>query len=235
MSPQTKLQTYALAAAHRGDWLAARYVLRYLADCKRWCDETYRARWDGGAALLAWWHQLDAVTRPPLDDLKEEDARAFLNHLEGQGLARSTIRGYRIGAAALTYALRACKKWPVAFDTSYAPFRNVYLQPVTQTSANTKQEITLDKVSSPLTRARLELLLALMALGMSLPEVCSRYWQDVNVKDRLIVGYRGRVHKYGVTVVTALDTFVALRPRQYGGQRLLGWEADTARRWLKRL
>lgn len=235
MNPQTKLQTCALAAAHRGDWMAARYVLRYLADCKRWCDETYRARWDGGAALLAWWYQLDAVTRPPLDDLKTEDARAFLNYLEGQGLARSTIKGYRTGAAALTYALRACKKWPVAFDTSYAPFHNVHLQPIPRTPADAKQEITLNKVSSPLTRARLELLLALMALGMSLPEVCSRYRQDINVEDRLIVGYRGRVLKYGVVVVTALDTLGALRPRQYGGQRLLGWEPDTARRWLKQL
>ena len=235
MNLQTKLQTCALTAAQHGDWQAARYVLRSLADRKGWCDETYRARWDGGAALLAWWHQLDVVQRPPLDDLKAEDARAFLDYLEGQGLARSTIRGYRTGAAALTYALRACKVWPVAFDAHYAPFRSVHLQPVKQPSADTKKTLTFEQVDSPLAKARLELLLALMALGLSLPEVCSRYWQDVNTKDRLIVGYRGRVLGYGVAVVTALDTFTALRPRQYGGQRLLGWSADTARRWLKQL
>ena len=236
MNAKTPLHHHAFIASHRAEPESARYVLRYLADRKRWCDETYRARWDGAAALLSWWRTLDPVVRPPLDDLKEDDARAFLNYLERQGLARSTVKGYRTGAAALTSALRACKTWPVAFDQSYAPFSNVYPNTLKRSSnhlpSKSDLEVRFSSVTSPLARARLGLLLALMALGMSLPEVCSRRWGDINQADRLIVGYRGRVLKYGVEVVAALETLSALRPQVYAGQRLLGWEANTARRWL---
>lgn len=107
MKIRTKLQDHALAASRYGDIKSARYVLRHHADRKRWCDETFRARWDGAAALLAWWYTLESVAKPPLDDLKPEDARAFLSYLETQGLARSTMKGYRTGAAAFTSALRA--------------------------------------------------------------------------------------------------------------------------------
>ena len=233
MTIRTKLQDHALAASRHGTLGGAQYVLRHHADHKRWCDETLRARWDGAAALLAWWHALEPVERPPLDDLKSEDARAFLLHLETQGLARSTMKGYRIGAAALTCALRAYRDRPGVFDQDYAPFNNVYITPIKKPSPNLRQDLELDGVASPLARARLELLSALTALGMSLPEVCSRRWGDVNLKDRIIVGYRGRCLGYGVDVVTALEALFALRPQYHGAQWLLGWQADTARSWLR--
>ena len=183
MTTQTNLQTHALIASHRGKLESSWYVLRYLADHKRWCDETFRARWDGAAALLSWWHTLDPVVRPPLDDLKESDARAFISYLEAQGLARSTMKGYRTGAAALSHALRACKMWPVTFDQSYAPFSEVYPSSLKRPShhlLSNDLKVRLGSATSPLTKARLELLLTMMALGMSLPEVCSRRWGDIN-------------------------------------------------------
>ena len=235
----TNLQAHALTASLKGDLESAHYVLRHLADRKRWCDETFRARWDGAAALLSWWHTLNPVMRPPLDDLKADDARAFIDHLEAQSLGRSTIKGYRTGAAALTYALRACRTWPVAFNQSYAPFSNLYPSTLRQPSYHLPSkddlELRFSSVTSPLARARLELLLALMALGMSLPEVCSRRWGDINQADRLIVGYRGRVLKYGVEVITALAARSTLKPLRYKGERVLGWTAATARGWLRRL
>ena len=74
--------------------------------------------------------------------------------------------------------------------------------------------------------------MALLKLGLSVPEVCSRSWRDVNLQDRLIVRYKGRCLKYGVEVVAALE---GLPPQRYGGQRLLGWQPDTARAWLRRV
>lgn len=80
--------------------------------------------------------------------------------------------------------------------------------------------------------AWLELHSALTRLGLSVLEVCSRLYIDVNLQDWLIVGYRGRYLKFEVEVVTALE---GLPPQRYGGQRLLGWRPETARAWLKRL
>jgi len=237
MTNPTPLQAHALAAARHGDMESARYVLRYVADHKRWCDETLRARWDGAAALLTWWYELDSTLRPPLDDLNAADARAFLEHLQAQGLARSTMKGYRTGAAAISCALRACRERPVTFEHGYAPFAGIYLPPLKRSSVGLAaiRELELDVIDSPLARVRLELLLALMALGMSLPEVCSRRWREVNFKDRLLVGYRGRCLRFGVDVVAPLDALLALRPLHYDGQRVLGWQPETAKRWLKQV
>ena len=235
MTHPTPLQAHALAAARHGDLASARYVLRYVADRKRWCDETLRARWDGAATLLRWWHELDSTLRPPLDDLNAADAHAFLEHLQAQGLARSTMTGYRTGAAAMSCALRACRERPVTFEQGYAPFAGIFLPPLKRSSAGLEAipDLQLDVIDSPLARVRLELLLALMALGMSLPEVCSRRWHEVNFKDRLLVGYRGRCLRFGVEVVAPLEALLALRPQRYDGQRVLGWQPETARRWLK--
>ena len=118
---QPALPELARLAAFDGDFDAARYVLRWYADRRGWSDETVRARWDGSSALLGWWHGLDAPERPPLDNLGENDARAFLAVSEAQGLARTTVRGYRHGASALTKALRAARTLPASFDKRYDP------------------------------------------------------------------------------------------------------------------
>ncbi|CAA9582593.1 MAG: hypothetical protein AVDCRST_MAG86-3016 [uncultured Truepera sp.] len=232
MTTRKSLQDHALAASRHGSHESARYVLRFVADRKSWCEETFRARWDGAAALLTWWHDLDPTVRPPLDDLKAEDARNFLSYLETQGLARSTMKGYRTGAAALTYALRACRKHPVVLAHDHAPFKGVHPTPVKRSLPVSVEVADLSTMASPQARAKLELLLALIKLGLSVPEVCSRSWRNVNLQDRLIVGYRGRCLKFGVEVVAALE---GLPPPRYGGQRLLGWQPDAARRWLRRV
>lgn len=48
----------AHATTYRGDTQAARYVMQWYANRKRWADETLRARWDGASALLGWWYTL---------------------------------------------------------------------------------------------------------------------------------------------------------------------------------
>src|SRR5687768_3193773 len=105
MSPPTFQDDATLISLH-GDTASAKRLLRHLADHKGWCDETTRARWDGVAALLAWWHSLESALRPPLWDLSSDDARSFLEYLESMDLARSTLKGYRIGASAFSAALR---------------------------------------------------------------------------------------------------------------------------------
>jgi hypothetical protein len=232
MTTLRSLQDHALAASRYGESKSARVVLRHLADRRGWCDETFRARWDGGAALLSWWHTLEPVSRPPLADLNTDDARSFLDHLEGQGLARSTLRGYRVGAAALTSALRACREHPVVFDAAYVPFKGAFVTPP-KPSPVSASDVDMGCVTSPLAHARLELLLALMALGLSLPAVCSRLWMDVNLPRRLLVGYKGRTVVLGAEAVAALEALLELRPKLHGGQRVLGWQPATARRWLK--
>lgn len=114
-------------AAHHGTRLYARYILLAYGDRQHWSDETRRARWDGTASLLAWWHEQDKTTRLPLDNLNADDAREYVRWLEAQGLARSTICGYRCGARALTKALRGARSLPVRFDAKYDPFVSVRL------------------------------------------------------------------------------------------------------------
>ena len=130
MKGTTHLMTCAYSAARSGDWEAARYVLRWYGDMKRWTTETFRARWDGAASLLVWWHEREPAQRPPLDNLSQEDARAFLGWLEARGLSRSTMRGYRVGARALTKALRSASTSPTNLGTNYDPFREVSLSPL---------------------------------------------------------------------------------------------------------
>lgn len=221
----------ARAAAYEGDVSAARYVLRWYADRKSWADETFRARWDGACALLGWWHELGAPERPPLDDLNEADASAFLEALAQQGLARTTVRGYRSGASALTRALRAARTSPPTFDETYDPFRSVTPKPTRKPVPRVDQDHL--KSLPPLPRARLELLLALLDLGLSIPEVCTRDRRDVDRGRRFVVGYRGRCVTLGARAVGALAELDRLQPKRTGGfDGLLGCNADTARRWL---
>ena len=152
----TALPDYAHAAAYRGVRIYARYVLLVYGDYQKWTDETRRARWDGAASLLSWWHEQDKTTRPPLDDLNADDARDYLRWLETRGLARSTMRGYRCGARALTKALRGGRSLPVRFDPSYDPFTSVQLSWVKK-SVPTVSKARLNQIESPLAKARLEL------------------------------------------------------------------------------
>ena len=123
----TNLPACALEVAHYGDRPRAQRILLVYGDYKVWSDETRRARWDGAASLLTWWHEQDETLRPPLDNLSAVDAQGYLGWLEAQGLARSTIQGYRSGAQALTKALQGMRTLPIKFDASYDPFAGAKL------------------------------------------------------------------------------------------------------------
>ena len=111
------------AAAYQGDYVEAKSLLT--ARTKSRNPETLRARWDGAAALLGWWHKLEVSQRPPLDRLKDEDAQAFIHSLEDRGLARSTIKSYRVGASALTKAIRWAQDPRNSYIyPAYDPFRD---------------------------------------------------------------------------------------------------------------
>jgi hypothetical protein len=232
MSPTT-LQNDATLVSLHGDTASAKRLLRHLADHRGWCDETMRARWDGVAALLAWWHSLEPALRPPLWDLSPDDARSFLEYLESMDLARSTLNGYRIGASGFSAALRAYRSSPGAFDPAYAPFKDVY--PTRDQKEPFTTDIDLTPIASPITKARLELLLALLHLGMSVPEACSRTGMDLNASRRLLVGYRHRTVVLGAQAVTALETLEKLKPSPYRNSQLIGWRPATARKWLRRI
>ena len=229
------LPDYARSAAHHGDRYSARHVLLVYGDLQRWSDETRRARWDGAASLLGWWHEQDEILRPPLDNLSTEDARAYLHWLEIQGLACSTIRGYRSGARALTKALRGTRTLPIKFDARYDPFAGIQLSKLTKPVPTASKEV-LEQMVSPLLRARLELLLALLALGLSIPEVCTRRWFEVDLRARFVLGYKERKVQFGVPAALAFERFLRLHkkePPNYA--RVLGWTPNTVRRWLKRV
>ncbi len=224
----------ARAAAYEGDFRAARYALRWYADRKGWADETFRARWDGASALLGWWHEQDAPERPPLDDLNEADATAFLDALAQQGLARATVKGYRSGASALTKVLRGARTLPPTLDETYDPFGSVKPAP-TKKPVPTIDQNRLENLP-PLPCARLELLLALLAHGMSVPEACACLRRDLDVRQRFLLGYHRRCVTLGARAVGALERLDRLQPERKGGfDRLLGWNADTARKWLNQI
>lgn len=230
------LPDYARDAIHEGSYFGASYVLLAYGDKRLWTDETRRARWDGAVSLLAWWHEQDEVARPPLDNLSKEDARDYIASLERRGLARSTIRGYRSGASALTKALNAMRTLPVKFDPHYDPFAQARPTPVKKPLAQVSKE-ALAAIASPRARARLELLLALLDLGMTIPEICSRKWHDVNLKCRILYGYRQRFVKFGVPAVQAFEQLLKAQPHvdPKGIGWMLNWNADTARRWLNKV
>ena len=232
MSTHTLKEDATLVSIY-GNTNSAKRILQHLATHKGWCDETFRARWDGTSALLAWWHTLERHERPPLWDLSEADAREFLEHLESMDLARTTIKGYRTGAAAFSGWLRAYRSQPVAFDPSYQPFKNVL--PPRDKQQVLATELDLSALTSAKYRAKLGLLLALLDLGMSLPEACTRAWQDLDFLSRRLVGYRQRTVILGVEVLSALEELETFRPKRHGSQKLIGWTPATARKWLNRV
>jgi len=223
------------ATAYTGSSRDAKMVLHTygLTHC-RWTPETMRARWDGAAALLDWWHALEPSKRPPLDNLRGGNARAFISTLEKKGLARSTIKGYRMGASALTKALHWGSGGQEQPDTTYDPFRAI-LPSLTEHKPPQIDRIKLEAIDDIRTRAKLEALLALLDLGLSIPEACTRYWSDVGIRRRELTRYHRQRIEIHVEAIRALEALwkVSTKARQSIGCRVLGWSPDTARRWLK--
>jgi hypothetical protein len=71
-----------------------------------------------------------------------------------------------------------------------------------------------------------------MALGLSLPEACSRTWRDVTIEERRLIGYRNRFITLGAQAVSAFEELDEYTPPRLASTRLL-WKPGTARRWLK--
>lgn len=220
------ISMHTVTAARSGHAWAVKELLRIYAHNRGWTSETLRARWDGARKLLAWWHQLDPPQRPPLDDLTTADAQQFLDWLEAQHLAKSTLRNYRKGARATVLAVRVHKP-------KHDPFANtcfVRIRPkVPQLNRHTLLAV------SPLIATKLEALVALMALGLRVSEVCALTWQHIDIAGRN-VDVRGQRFTLGITALEALEQL----QQQSSTDRLqpwcsvLRWQPDTARRWLKR-
>jgi hypothetical protein len=224
-------------AAYKGSRRDAKAVLRtYGLTHRRWTPETVRARWDGAAAFLEWWHTLEPSKRPPLDDLHGCNARAFIRFLESRGLSRSTIKSYRMGASALTKALR----WGGGIYTEtyppYDPFRDI-LPALSEHKPPQIDQTKLEVLADQRARAKLEALLTLLDLGLSTPEACTRYWSDVSLERRELVRYHHQRIEISADAIGALEKLWAALPKEgrSRNRRIFGWSADTARRWLKRI
>ena len=147
------------------------------------------------------------------------------------------MRGYRVGARALTKALRGASTSPTNLGTNYDPFREVPLSP--QKRENPWIEIDPESLETltPRQRVRLELLLALLASGLSVPEACTRCWRHVQLRERRVMGYHHRPVLLNAAAVTVLEELREGVPeaQRREGMWLVGWTPATARRWLKRV
>ena len=222
--------------AYSGDKSLARRVLREYGGYKRWSKETCRVRWDGAAALLGWWSALPLEARPPLHQLSQDDARAFITSLEKRGLVRSTIKSYRVGADALTQALRWGWDIPYREDPNYAPFEGV--QPKPKQRPTPHVDCTrLAVIPVSLRRTKLEALLALLALGLSVPEACEVRWSAIDLERRTLRRADGRQVTLGVPALQAVGALWVKQAkyRRDGYYPALGWSSDSARRWLKKV
>lgn len=223
-------------AAYSGDSKLARRILRDYGIDKRWSSETLRARWDGAAALLAWWRDLPPAARPPLHNLTQDDARAFITALEQRGLARSTIKSYRVGADAMTRALRWAWLIPVGEDPHYRPFEMVYPKPK-QRAVPEVDQVKLEALPEGLRRSKLKVLVALLELGLSVPEACSRKWGAIDPERRTLRRVTGEQVALGVPALEALEAlwWAQAKYRRDRYFTALGWSPDSARRWLKKI
>lgn len=151
----------AAQGALRGERSAAFDLLDYLAAQRRWSFETLRARWDGAAKFLTWWHTLEDE-QPELLNVSSQHAQAFLDALYAEGLTTSTIRGYREGARAFLKYLYSIHH-NLNEEHSYHPFKGTTLPRPPKASFPVDQGKL--ELESPKNKARLELLVALLNLG----------------------------------------------------------------------
>ncbi len=222
--------------AFTGNKTCARRLLRDYGFDKRWSNETLRARWDGAAALLDWWRALPPAMRPPLNSLNQDDARAFIASLERRGLARSTIKSYRVGADALTQAVRWAWEMPVGEDPHYRPFEGVQPRPKPRAVPQLDQA-KLEALPHDQRRTKLEVLLALLDLGLSVPEACSCTWAMIDVSTRALTRPGARRVALGVPAVRALEAlwWAQAEYRRNVYYTALAWSPETARKWLKKV
>ncbi len=231
-----QLQADSHNVAYSGDSKLARMLLRDYGIDKRWSNETLRARWDGAAALLGWWRDLPPAARPPLHKLTQDDARTFITSLEQRGLARSTIKSYRVGADAMTRAVRWAWVIPVGEDPHYRPFEDVQPKPK-QRAVPAVDQVKLEALPQDLRRIKLEVLVALLDLGLSVPEACSRKWGSIDPERRTLRRVTGEQVALGVPALEALEALWRAQAK-YRRDRYftaLGWSPDSARRWLKKV
>ena len=229
------LQRHAHRAAYEGNYSSAEELLRLYAKHHHWCDETLRARRNGADALVSWWRNLPETKRPPLNNLSREDASAFISRLETKGLSRSTIKGYKRGADALTKVIRAAGFKSYTFDRSYEPFKGVNPQ-AKRHPKNKLDETVLETIQPVKTRAKLKVLVAMLELGLATSEACNCCWKDVREHGRELWTYRTARYPVNATLHAALAGWKAFFPDGVEDTSLiLAWKPATAREWLKRV
>lgn len=226
---------YRDSVSTTGDYRKAYALLVFYGQVKRWQQETIRARWDGAKALLDWWHTLSPVTRPALAQVVPQDLAGFLSFLAARNLTASTFKAYVIGAKAL---LRVIKVHPREAST-YDPFKG--LKSLKEHTARAKRVYDLSEAqlaSLKLPKAKevkLRLLIALVNLGMTIPEVCSRTWANLILAEQFLEGYHQRQLRLGQQAQFALQQFKKYYPPQKSFYQLIPWSAETARKWVKRV
>lgn len=119
-------------------------------------------------------------------------------------------------------------------DTTYDLFKNI-LPSLTEHKPPQIDRTKLEAIDDIRTRAKLEALLALLDLGLSIPEACTRSWGDVNFERRELTRYHRQRVEISAEAIGALEALLAVMPKtgwpKY--RRIFGWSAVTARRWLK--
>jgi len=161
------------------------------------------------------------------------DAHQFTKHLEKRGLAVSTQKNYRIGANALIKALSMTATTPPTKSTYPSPFQGLQYPRKPKKKLEIEPE-KLQEVANPITRAKLGVLLALLDLGLSIPEACTRTWNDIDKTSLTLKGYH-QTFRMGVPVLEAIEHLTEETPqaKHYSFQRIMKWKPEAARRWLK--
>ena len=134
----------------------------------------------------------------------------------------------------MTIALRAGKQKVHSFDPNYDPFKGVQPSPAPR-PVMPIDPARLEAIENPRTRVRLKGLTALLKLGLTLPEACSRRGNDISFKFQVVYGYKRRYIPLDAEALDALLHLARLYREEHYGPGILGWKADTARRWLKQV
>ena len=216
-----RLGDLARLASHHGDVAAIRELVTMFGHSKRWSPETSRSRIDGALALARWWRTVPY--RPPLDCLGTHDAQGFLAWLEDEKFRPSTRRGYRRGASTLFRAIR----WAHYDYAPNDPFFNLRMQRRKPTVR--VPDLDYSRVSPRVAR-KLEILVALMRLGLSLPQACFLEWRHIDLRyAEIFTGtIRATIDERALRALSTLP-----KGPVHGHAPALGWTPDTARKHVK--
>ncbi len=138
--------------------------------------KTYNSYWE----VLVDWFSKKRKDRKYLRDITEEDAGAFMNHLDATGMSGNTYNKY----------LQFFKKFfEVLYKTARLtanPFEDI---PREKNQSNSKRELTLHELQTIIMSAKDDLKLLLETgtfTGLRLGDCCTLRWEDIDLNARLI-------------------------------------------------